>query len=422
MGGSSETRKAADLLKEANSKAIEAQNTQGALVQGKKFTDAIGLYQRVVNGYKNSPEAAESLLATGKIYAGLPVQSKPAPGQTSGFKQEYKSKIETTTLFVFKHEAPLQNDMTSRDTFRTLLQQFDSGKPYKQLVEDYGATDAARVQVAVDQAKVYEPWITQTADAKNRNDYRYKFMSLLVKATGSVPGFSYWFAMVLLAVIVKLIITPLTKAQFKSMKEMQRVQPLMKELQEKYKDNQQELGKKMMELYKEHGINPLSGCLPILIQMPVLFGVYSMIRTFELQFAKGTFLWIGFQPLVHKWAFNVMGGKPVWLTARSLAEPDLILLVLYTISMYVSSKISIVDPSQAEQQRMMSIMMPVMFFFLIGYLPSAFVFYWFMFNVLQTWQQYHIIHGGTTAAEPAAPATTPESSSSRNVSRRRRRR
>lgn len=403
MLGSQETKSAALLLKEANAKAVEAQKTSGSVPQSEKFTDAIKLYQRVDKKDPKSAEAAEALLAAGKIESGLPIEAKPS----GNIKPIYNTKA--------------QNGPIARDTFRTLLSRFDDEKTYKDLVKDYGAPNAQRIQDTVDQAKVLEPWIGTTTDAKNRGDIRYQFMSFLVKATGSIPGLSYWFAMVLLAVIVKIIISPLTKAQFKSMKEMQKIQPLMKELQEKYKGNQQEQGAKMMELYKEHGINPLSGCLPILIQMPILFGVYSMIRLFEYQFTAGKFLWIGFSPFVHKLSMPLVGGKVVWFTARNLAEPDLILLVLYTISMFVSSRISIVDPTQAEQQKMMSIMMPLMFFFLIGYLPAAFIFYWFVFNVLQTWQQYHIIHGGTPAEEPVAPKPSTEEIQPRRSGRRRRR-
>jgi membrane protein insertase Oxa1/YidC/SpoIIIJ len=147
-----------------------------------------------------------------------------------------------------------------------------------------------------------------------------------------------------------------------------------------------------------------------------------MIRYYEYQFAQGTFLWIGWSPVVHKFAIPLMG-RPVWITAANLAQPDLILLLFYTASMIISQRLSVVDPTQADQQKMMSIMMAVMFFFFIGYLPSAFVLYWFTFNLLQTWQQYHVIHG-VQPIEPAAPAPEPERAPqrARRSGRRRRRR
>jgi YidC/Oxa1 family membrane protein insertase len=391
-----ETKSAPDLLKLANAKAVEAQKTQGKVPQAEKFADAIKLYQRADKKDRTSAEAAEALLAVAKVEAGIPIEATPKSEELP--TQIYKSKS--------------QSDYAARDTFQSILQRFDSGRSYKQLVDDYGEPSASRIQNVINQAKIYYPWMATTIDTKNQGDYRYKFMSLLVGMTGKVRWFSYWFAMVILAVVVKVIISPLTKAQFKSMKEMQRIQPLIKQLQEKYKGNQQELGKATMALYKEHGVNPLAGCWPILVQLPILFGVYSMIRMFEYQFTNGTFLWVGWGAATHKFSVPLgFGGvsKPVWLTAANLSQPDLILLILYVISMYISQKISIVDPTQAEQQKMMSYMMPIMFFFLIGYLPSAFIFYWFVFNVLQTWQQYHIIHGGPKDALPLVLA--PESAS-----------
>ena len=152
-----------------------------------------------------------------------------------------------------------------------------------------------------------------------------------------------------------------------------------------------------MALYKEHNINPFASCLPLLVQMPILMGLYYTIRSYEFQFQKATFFWIG-SSLSHKfWVPTLMGGghQLVWLTARNLAEPDLILVVLYAISMYISTKLSAVDPTQAEQQKMMSIMMPMMFSVLFAGFQSAFLFYWLFFNILQTGQQYLILRGGS---------------------------
>jgi YidC/Oxa1 family membrane protein insertase len=422
LGGSSDSRSAPKILEDANATAMKAQQTQGNVPQADLFKKAATLYQAASQKAEKEPKdpavAAEALLGLAKVQAGLPIGSRPS----AGIEQVYHSRISKTSYLVYQYEGDWQDRTAARDTFTTILQKYDKGRSLEELQGEYGKENAERINAVVDQAKAYEPAIAKDVDNQNRSDIRYKIMDLLVRATGSSRAISYWFAMVLLAVIVKVIISPLTKAQFKSMKEMQKLQPKIKELQEKYKDNQQELGGKMMALYKEHGVNPLSGCLPILIQMPLLIGVYSMIRLFEYRFSQGTFLWIGWHPLVHKISVPIMG-KPVWLSAENLAQPDLILLVLYTVSMIVSQKISVVDPTQAEQQKMMMIMMPLMFFFIIGYLPSAFVFYWFVFNVLQTWQQYHIIHGsGAQAVEPEKPEPPADTTQSRQSGRRRRRR
>lgn len=227
-------------------------------------------------------------------------------------------------------------------------------------------------------------------DKQNSQKLNYKIIDFLVKLTGSKPGFSYWFAIILIAVIVKIVLTPFFNAQMKSMKEMQKIQPKIKALQEKYKDNQQKLGQETMALYKEHGINPLSGCLPLLIQMPILFFLFYVIKSYEIQFAKGTFLWIG-SSLTHHFSLNCFGqpGQVVWFCGGNLAEADLILLIIYIASTFVSMKMNTpaMDQQQADQQKMMSYMFPLMFAFLFAGFPSAFLLYWLVFNIFQTVQQ-----------------------------------
>ncbi|NLN78830.1 MAG: membrane protein insertase YidC [Armatimonadetes bacterium] len=254
----------------------------------------------------------------------------------------------------------------------------------------------------------------------------YKVMDFLVNLTGKKSGFSYWFAIIIVTIIVKLAITPLTKAQFKAMKEMQKISPLVKEIQEKHKGDQQTIGQKTMDLYKQHNINPFASCLPLLVQMPILMLLYYMIRTYEFQFANGTFLWIG-SSLKHMYDFTVpmSAGGTVWVTAGNLSEPDLILVVLYVISMFISTKLSNVDPTQAEQQKMMAIVMPIMFAFIFAGFPSAFLLYWLVFNILQTAQQYMILHTHNEplpATGPTQPPAQPEKPSAAPPRPRRRRR
>ncbi len=264
----------------------------------------------------------------------------------------------------------------------------------------------------------------------NSKDFKYQIIDFFVGITGRVPGFSYWFAIILITFIVKLILTPLTHAQFKSMKEMQKVAPLIKEIQAKHKGDQKTIGEKTMALYKEHNINPFASCLPLIVQMPILIGLFYAMKSYEFQFVKGTFLWIG-SGLSHATSFPVPFsiGQLVWFTARNLAEPDLIMLVLYLISMYLSTKLSAVDPTQADQQKMMAVVMPVMFAFVLAGFPSAFLLYWLVFNILQTGQQYYILKGGRAEAvvvpppaaepEPQEPEDTPGTDA--RIKRRKRR-
>jgi len=266
-------------------------------------------------------------------------------------------------------------------------------------------------EIAEIKAKLVEIKATKKAvglqlDKENSKKIQYKIIDFLVKATGSIPSFSYWFAIVLLASLIKIILTPLSNAQMKSMKEMQVIQPKIKEIQEKYKGDQKVLGEKTMELYKEHKINPLAGCLPLLIQMPVLFFLFYVIKSYEIQFQKGTFLWIG--SLGHQFSLNVMGqpGQMVWFSANNLAEADLLLLVIYIASTFISMKFNTpsADKQQAEQQKMMSVMFPLMFAFLFAGFPSAFLLYWLVFNIFQTVQQKMYMNKTAVTTEVVATA------------------
>lgn len=282
-------------------------------------------------------------------------------------------------------------------SLKQLINEYD--KPASELKSRLTDAEIGQVQQIVNAAKEKEGDLEKQIDHQNKTQglysVLYKFIDSLVALTGRRPGFSYWFAIILITVIVKIITTPLTKKQYQSMKEMQAIAPLIKDLQEKYKGDQKTIGEKTMELYREHHINPFASCLPLLIQMPILMMVFYMLKSYEFQLQHGTFAWIG-SAISHTWglampAFINAGSGLVWVTARNLSEPDLILVVLYLVSMYFSTKMSNVDPSQAEQQKMMAIMMPLMFAFIFAGYPSAFLLYWLTLNILQTAQQWFIM-------------------------------
>lgn len=211
----------------------------------------------------------------------------------------------------------------------------------------------------------------------------YKLMDSFVHLFGN-RSYSYFLAILAISLIVRLLLTPLSNKQYSSMKEMQKIQPYVKELQAKYKNDPQVMMRKQQELYKEHGVNMFGGCLPSLAQLPFFILLYQMIVRYQYHFSNGHFLWIG-SGLSHQF--------PAYL-GTSLAQLDIPLLVLYGASMFVQSKMMATpsaDPQQAEQQRMMSIMMPFMgtYFFYQYKLPSAFVLYYLISNLLMMGQQYY---------------------------------
>ena len=219
-------------------------------------------------------------------------------------------------------------------------------------------------------------------DVLHQNESPYRFMRWAVRMAGHLwRAQRWWLAIVLIAVAAKIALTPLTNAQFRSMKALQRIQPLMKELQEKYKGDRQAMAQAQMRLFKEHRVNPLGGCLPLIIQMPILIFIWRAVDMYKYRFSGHAFLWV-----------------------TSLADPDIWLLILYAASMYLSMRLTTTpsaDPQQQQMQKMMAIMMPFMFFLLFRGLPSAFILYWLVLNVLSTAHQAYVLRQPVVAPPPS---------------------
>ncbi len=190
---------------------------------------------------------------------------------------------------------------------------------------------------------------------------------------------NYGVAIILLTLIVRIVFWPITHKGTESMRRMASVQPLMAEIREKYKDNPQKMQQAMMALYKEHKINPLGGCLPMLVQIPVFFALFVVLRiSIELRFAE--FLWISDL------------SAPERLIEFGFAIPLLgwdalnILPLLMTATMILQMKLSPTagDPAQ---QKIMMIMMPAMMLFFLYNFASGLALYWTTQNVLMIVQQ-----------------------------------
>lgn len=231
----------------------------------------------------------------------------------------------------------------------------------------------------------------RSLDDLNSKKPGYKVMDALVRMLGNDPRVSPVVAIFVIAIFITVVLWPLRRAQYRQFKEMQRFQPEMKKIQEKYKDDPMLLQEKMRDFQKEHGFNPFAGCLPALIQMPVTLGMYQVILNYQYHFRPCTFLWINpsFGDLAAKWPAPFNG-----FIGHNLAELDLVLLVIYGISMFLQMKITpnTPDPSQADQQKAMAVTMPAMFFIMmLQWKPaSAFVLYWLISNILGMAQQWII--------------------------------
>ncbi len=212
---------------------------------------------------------------------------------------------------------------------------------------------------------------------------------------------SLGWSLIALALLVRLAFWPLAHMQFRSVAEMQRVQPLVKALQAKYKGDPPKLNAEMMALYKEHGVNPFAGCLPFALQLPILFSLYGAIISQQATFRGEHWGWIG----------SSLAAKFPHVLAASLADPDYLLLGLYIVSMYFSVRYGsppATDPAQAQQQKIMAFMSPVFIAFIGRSWPSALILYWLSINIFTTAQQIYMFRrlgltaGGKAIAQPPA--------------------
>jgi YidC/Oxa1 family membrane protein insertase len=170
----------------------------------------------------------------------------------------------------------------------------------------------------------------------------------------------------------------------RSMKEMQVLQPKIEELRKVYKDNPQKLNKEILELYREHKVNPFGGCLPLILQMPIFFALYQVLM--RSVFLKGAhFLWIKDLSEPDR-LFILSANLPI------LGNEINILPIIMTIGMFIQQKISMVatSPEAAEQQKIMLIILPLMFGFIFYKMPSGLVLYWFINSTLMLLYQFKI--------------------------------
>jgi YidC/Oxa1 family membrane protein insertase len=201
---------------------------------------------------------------------------------------------------------------------------------------------------------------------------------------------NYGVAIILLTVLTKVFFFPLTIKSMRSMKAMQALQPQINALRSKYKSDPQRIQKETMELYREHRVNPLGGCLPMVVQIPVFYALYVALSvSVEMQNA----------PFV---CFGRLFGMDLWICDLAAHDPTYVLPILMGVSMFVQQKMTptMGDPRQAK----MMLLMPVVFTFMFLNLPSGLVLYWTLSNVFQIAQQLYMERGGAPA-RPAARAT-----------------
>ena len=203
-------------------------------------------------------------------------------------------------------------------------------------------------------------------------DLIIKVMDGLYQVTAAIGFPSYALAIILISILLKLVLYPLMQKQMKSKMNMQEVQPKLEYVQKKYKNNPEKMNEEVMKLYKEYDINPMAGCLPLLIQMPILIGLFMALRQYN------------FDPIEHATFF--------WVPNLGQADPLHILPVLVALTMYAQQKVTMSasggNEQTAQMMKTMLYMMPAMMLFVCWSMPAGLCLYWAFFSVLSIIQQY----------------------------------
>ncbi|MBN1479852.1 membrane protein insertase YidC [candidate division KSB1 bacterium] len=192
---------------------------------------------------------------------------------------------------------------------------------------------------------------------------------------------NYGVVLLIFALLIKIIVYPLTHKSYQSMQKMQAIQPKLKELQEKHKNDPQKLNQATMAMYKKEGVNPMGGCLPMLIQMPLLFGLFIVFRTtIELR-GEGFFLWI-----TDLSAPDTVYTFPGNFSLPLYGDTVNILPLVMGATMFIQQKMTVTDP----KQKMMVYFMPIFLTLLFNSFPSGLNLYYALFNALSILQQKYL--------------------------------
>jgi YidC/Oxa1 family membrane protein insertase len=231
-----------------------------------------------------------------------------------------------------------------------------------------------------------------------------KALLLSMRGLHLLMGLPYGLAIIVITVVIKLVFWPLTQASTRSMKRMQELQPQMKALQEKYKDDPRKMNMKLMEFMRENKVSPLGGCLPMLLQIPVFFGFYRMLQSaIELRGAR--FLW----------ACDLSQPDTVWMIP-GLNFPVNPLPLIMGVTMLWQARLTPASPGMDPVQQKMMKYMPLMFMFVLYNFMAGLTLYWTVQNLLTIAQMKLTKSSAKTGAPAVKPATPPARSA---VSRKR---
>ncbi|RKX99333.1 MAG: hypothetical protein DRP54_07435 [Spirochaetes bacterium] len=214
------------------------------------------------------------------------------------------------------------------------------------------------------------------------------FLEWMIKVFYRVTK-NYGLAIILMTITIKLILHPLTKKSFESMRRMSALQPKINELRERYRNNPQQLNKEITALYRKERVNPMGGCLPMLLQLPIFYALYTVLSSM-IDLRNESFLWIKDLSLPDtvatiKTALPLLGYR---LGGQGYTDINILPFIM-TGTTLLQSKLTSGDQS-AQQGKMMTYLFPIIFFFIFWNMPSGLVLYWTVQNILTIGQQYII--------------------------------
>ncbi|CAN5619647.1 MAG: membrane protein insertase YidC [Actinomycetota bacterium] len=202
-------------------------------------------------------------------------------------------------------------------------------------------------------------------------------------------GAPWWLSIIMLTVIVRSALLPLAIRQTKNMRAMQNLRPDLERLQKKHKEDPRKLQQETMKLHKERNVSPLGGCLPILVQIPILMVLYFTLKEFET-------------------LSSFQSGGLLWFTDLTAADPFFILPIAYVLTMMASQEVVIRNsPMQSGQQKMMRLL-PIAFGFFLARFPAGLLVYWVASNAISLIQNLAIYRAYPAIAHEEDPKEIPE--------------
>lgn len=217
-----------------------------------------------------------------------------------------------------------------------------------------------------------------------------QLIQFLYNLTAAIGIPNYGIAIIIFTIIIKLLLLPLTTMQVRSMRAMQEIQPKVAEIQKKYKNDPEKANQAVMELYQKHRVNPFSGCLPLLIQMPILYALFAALRNF-------------FSPENHPAYVNMEHAKFLWIP--NLGQPDpYILPILAMIFTFLQQRINSPAGNVDQTQKTMLYVMPLFMGWISRSFPAGLAIYWIVYSIMSALEQLFLRRKGSLKSKEEASA------------------